>query len=1408
MSLNQRNGLFRTYFILAFWILSEACATHDLNDEEACLVSSLNYYPQSKPQKTRSVKSQQRDELPLIPSEKTKIKAEPVELNSLPAEVTFNVLGFLPELELLNVRSVSKPLHRIATESFAKYYAREFYGINKYNPYFSWYEQSIVKHLRVHFEDLHELAFIKKAGPTSFEMQWVRYRLQAQLWQGRSIEATLKSRIKYLKFLKQKGKLQEDQAFCNNLLKQELIRLKVRKVDSYREKLLYAKLFMYGGRLEEGMHSLLRLGLGNDVYAYIKKDPWFSYFYYKYDLGLTETASNEWEEEKSVFLEDYAGLLSTDSYLNEDILVNSLKAQYRLARIDEVGKRGRKRYEFEALERYKKTINHVRSLSRKNASLKNIYVKSLYYLGLMYFEGRALEGINLEAAFEYFQEAAQQGYTKAQYMLGQMYYLGSNIPQAHRSNNYNWAFHWWGHAAEKAHTDALFCIGWMYEKGYGARPWMVTARSYYRKAALKGNKSAQVKLGIAAKFDSEDQAVLSRWVGLSHKSENTNIENRDKEVIEIANLMQGYFHELGLYTKQNTAKALEYYKASEREACVYGIARLLPYCFINKLKLKKIKDEQIKVLGDALKANTTLTTLSLRNYPSSVKGDLVGMMPEEELAAWTTPKEELITLEGIRILSQALQHNTSLRTLDLRGNQIEEEGMRVLTGVLKHNATLTNLYLSNNEIGREGMKMSTRVPGYYERWIKRSSMFAELLHPYSILQTLDLKGNKIWAMGVKMMCEALKNNSTLTILKLQGNKIGNRGAKEMANALQANITLTHLHLSDNEIGDKGVRELSNSLKNNPTLNLLALGKNCITDEGGKTLGEALQHNTSLTKLDLHDNQIKKRGGIALVGSLKINSSLRKLKLGNNQIGKGIGKSLASTLMINKTLTTLCLKNNNISDIGATRLAKALDRNNTLTSLDLRNNNFEKEGGIALNLLRMNNTTLKSLKLDETSSLQIRKPSLRETLSQIEEVIQIYTSKERDTSLSASVHLNHKDIPAFLKAFHKLVENLPASFSWSTINKGPISPDHEESDWSIMLSLSCDAKYRRQVEHEFVYKVSKEDKEKVNWPLVYELVRRGGLSHHFKFDNSIKISLLKLESASEEENLDEIIQFLETKLPKDTNLFHIIGIELNKAADIRADQLAGSFFSKVSYKDIAFVKGRNIFDAENNVLYLCLRNSNRQILDLRGKQDKHTKRYEGRSAEQGREETISFILRAYENFQEDVTLVTGRGTHDHANGQKGRLYKAFSKKWINDDMLKPIIKIFQPLEGGEEYNIKFLKIKKLELGNVDIEDAVSRLKQEIKLRVPKPQSRLLLKMSSGDNETTGNKAYNVFDQFIHDLYANDQKLYKLLIPISFEAKKGELRLIFNKQHSRAPNSESFGDYSGTSVIEGTRGRLEN
>ncbi|KAI8596729.1 hypothetical protein EDD21DRAFT_419388, partial [Dissophora ornata] len=65
--------------------------------------------------------------------------------------------------------------------------------------------------------------------------------------------------------------------------------------------------------------------------------------------------------------------------------------------------------------------------------------------------------------------------------------------------------------------------------------------------------------------------------------------------------------------------------------------------------------------------------------------------------------------EGALALSEALKTNTTLTTLSLQDNSIEKEGALALSEALKTNTTLTTLDLRNNSIESEGALALTNV---------------------------------------------------------------------------------------------------------------------------------------------------------------------------------------------------------------------------------------------------------------------------------------------------------------------------------------------------------------------------------------------------------------------------------------------------------------------------------------------------------------------------------------------------------------------------------------------------------------------------------------------------------------------------------------------------------------------------
>eukprot|EP00043_Microstomoeca_roanoka_P020574 m.251435 g.251435 ORF g.251435 m.251435 type:complete len:1015 (-) comp17184_c2_seq10:447-3491(-) len=97
----------------------------------------------------------------------------------------------------------------------------------------------------------------------------------------------------------------------------------------------------------------------------------------------------------------------------------------------------------------------------------------------------------------------------------------------------------------------------------------------------------------------------------------------------------------------------------------------------------KIGDTGCRALADALKSNTTLTSLDL----SCNK----------------------IEDTGCHALAEALESNTTLTTLNLSGNEIEDTGCRKLAEALKSNTALTSLDVSSNRFSETAKSLLKRA---------------------------------------------------------------------------------------------------------------------------------------------------------------------------------------------------------------------------------------------------------------------------------------------------------------------------------------------------------------------------------------------------------------------------------------------------------------------------------------------------------------------------------------------------------------------------------------------------------------------------------------------------------------------------------------------------------------------------
>jgi Ran GTPase-activating protein (RanGAP) involved in mRNA processing and transport len=211
-----------------------------------------------------------------------------------------------------------------------------------------------------------------------------------------------------------------------------------------------------------------------------------------------------------------------------------------------------------------------------------------------------------------------------------------------------------------------------------------------------------------------------------------------------------------------------------------------------------------------------------------------------------------------RALANGLQHNSTLRTIDLSSCGLPDEALGIVLQALVGHATLEVLDVSKNRAGPQTI-----------------GALAEMIaHPDSNLTELDLreqrklpkrlaakkKNKKLGVFGRKKaekdeedggsetmdhhggldlfpLSQAMYNNEMLQVLKLSHNQLTDDQVSELVRNLQGNETLIELDLQFNSITARGLQSLTKGLSHLPCLKVLLLGGNDFGKEGTKILAQ-------------------------------------------------------------------------------------------------------------------------------------------------------------------------------------------------------------------------------------------------------------------------------------------------------------------------------------------------------------------------------------------------------------------------------------------------------------------------------------------------------------------------------------------------------------------------------------------
>uniref|UniRef100_A0A8C6JIF1 Uncharacterized protein n=3 Tax=Melopsittacus undulatus TaxID=13146 RepID=A0A8C6JIF1_MELUD len=155
--------------------------------------------------------------------------------------------------------------------------------------------------------------------------------------------------------------------------------------------------------------------------------------------------------------------------------------------------------------------------------------------------------------------------------------------------------------------------------------------------------------------------------------------------------------------------------------------------------------------------------------------------------------------EGVSLLLHGLCSNTTVKLLDLKGNNLRTMGAEALGKLLRQNRSIRSLILEWNNLGM---------------WEEGFSSFCQGLGANSFLQRLDLRSNQINHQGAGELAMALKQNASLQVLDLRWNNIGLLGGRALLNSLRSNKTLKRLELAGNNVPSDILKAVEQAMNHN------------------------------------------------------------------------------------------------------------------------------------------------------------------------------------------------------------------------------------------------------------------------------------------------------------------------------------------------------------------------------------------------------------------------------------------------------------------------------------------------------------------------------------------------------------------------------------------------------------------
>ncbi|GAM27138.1 hypothetical protein SAMD00019534_103130 [Acytostelium subglobosum LB1] len=333
----------------------------------------------------------------------------------------------------------------------------------------------------------------------------------------------------------------------------------------------------------------------------------------------------------------------------------------------------------------------------------------------------------------------------------------------------------------------------------------------------------------------------------------------------------------------------------------------------------------IVVLAEFIKESKNITDIKIPNNftPHSFKLFCDALKYNQSLAILDMSSTPM-TLDCINSLKEALKVNRTLSYLDLSFNSIGSNGI-YLAEILRTNSSLKSLFLIGNELDDESVCAFAEILRNKNRSLTEISlsenafddsvgaMLGNIFKDNRTLRSLDISANQLGEETAASFAESLVQCTTLTSLNISECSLANDGGINLFQTLQNNTSIRHLILWSCDLNQDSLKdELASFIKNNRTVTTLSLGYNDLTSNDIiPIIKDGLIYNTTLQVLSLNNNHIDSQGGIELARYLETNTSLQELLLLDNLIENVGAIAFIIALVKNHTIQKMCLTQNKI-----------------------------------------------------------------------------------------------------------------------------------------------------------------------------------------------------------------------------------------------------------------------------------------------------------------------------------------------------------------------------------------------------------------------------------------------------------------------------------------------------------------